>query len=144
MTKAPERKNLDLVDPAASGPDFEPSRRTALAGMTGLALLGASGASLAQAPGKGAPAKSTAVDLLLVLAVDASGSVSQKRFTLQRQGYAQAFRNPRVFRSIRSGMLGAIGCPAHPGALDGAPVGSRLWARARASALGIVGSSHRA
>src|SRR5262245_15283662 len=50
----------------------------------------------------------TSVDLQLVLAVDASGSVNQYRFDLQKQGYAEAFRNPRVLRSIRSGIAGAI------------------------------------
>jgi hypothetical protein len=48
-------------------------------------------------------AAQTAVDLLLVLAVDASGSVNQARFVLQQQGYAAAFRHPRVLRAIRSG-----------------------------------------
>ena len=43
------------------------------------------------------------VDLALVLAVDASGSVSQQRFELQKQGYAAAFRDPRVLNTIRSG-----------------------------------------
>jgi len=50
----------------------------------------------------------TAVDLQLVLAVDASGSVNQYRFDLQKQGYAAAFRNPRVIQAIRSGIAGAI------------------------------------
>jgi hypothetical protein len=50
----------------------------------------------------------TAVDLQLVLAVDASGSVNQYRFDLQKQGYAEAFRNPRVLKAIRSGIAGAI------------------------------------
>jgi hypothetical protein len=50
----------------------------------------------------------TTVDLLLVLAVDASGSVSQTRFELQRDGYAAAFRSPRVLDAIRSGLTGAI------------------------------------
>lgn len=50
----------------------------------------------------------TAVDLQLVLAVDASGSVSQSRFELQRDGYAAAFRNPRVLKAIHSGMARAI------------------------------------
>jgi hypothetical protein len=48
------------------------------------------------------------VDLLLVLAVDASGSVNQERFELQRRGYADAFRNPRVLNAIRSGSTGSI------------------------------------
>jgi hypothetical protein len=37
-----------------------------------------------------------------VLAVDASGSVSDDRFELQKQGYAAAFRNRQVLNSIRS------------------------------------------
>ena len=53
-------------------------------------------------------ARAEPVDLALVLAVDASGSVNQTRFELQKRGYAAAFRNPRVWRAIRSGMIGAI------------------------------------
>jgi len=48
------------------------------------------------------------VDLLLVLAVDASGSVNQERFELQRRGYAEAFRNPRVLNAVRGGSTGSI------------------------------------
>lgn len=44
----------------------------------------------------------TDVALALVLAVDASGSVSHDRFELQKQGYAAAFRNRQVLNSIRS------------------------------------------
>ncbi len=54
------------------------------------------------------PAFADAVDLRLVLAVDASGSVNETRFELQKQGYAAAFRNPRVLNAIRSGALGKI------------------------------------
>ena len=49
------------------------------------------------------------VDLILVLAVDSSGSVDSKRFALQRKGYAAALTNPEVLASIRSGRNGAIG-----------------------------------
>jgi hypothetical protein len=49
-----------------------------------------------------------AVDLQLVLAVDASGSVDQRRFDLQQQGYVAAFRDPRVLRAIQSGATQAI------------------------------------
>jgi len=48
------------------------------------------------------------VDLALVLAVDASGSVDQVRFELQKQGYAAAFRHPRVIGAIQSGPSQAI------------------------------------
>jgi hypothetical protein len=55
-----------------------------------------------------APARAAEVDLLLVLAVDASGSVSDDRFELQRQGYADAFRNPRLHNAIASGPTQSI------------------------------------
>src|SRR5215467_16210340 len=50
----------------------------------------------------------TAVDLQLVLAVDASGSVDQRRFELQMQGYVAAFRDPRVLQAIQSGVTQTI------------------------------------
>lgn len=95
------------------------SRRRALGGLGGLGGLAIASAmpagilpALAQdktAPKAGQGAQSGAyVDLLLVLAVDASGSVNDYRFQLQRQGYAQAFRNPRVIKAIQSGMLRSI------------------------------------
>jgi hypothetical protein len=45
----------------------------------------------------------TAADLLLVLAVDVSGSVSPQRFELQKMGYVTAFQNPRVLSAILGG-----------------------------------------
>src|SRR3954467_14578549 len=48
------------------------------------------------------------VDLALVLAVDASGSVDRVRFELQKQGYVAAFRHPRVIGAIESGPTQAI------------------------------------
>ena len=50
----------------------------------------------------------TRVDLHLVLAVDASGSVDQYRFELQKRGYVAAFRHARVLEAIRSGPNNAI------------------------------------
>jgi uncharacterized protein DUF1194 len=50
----------------------------------------------------------TTVDLQLVLAVDASGSVDQRRFELQKQGYVAAFRDPRVLHAIQLGTRQAI------------------------------------
>ena len=55
-----------------------------------------------------ATTQTATTDLQLVLAVDASGSVNQERFDLQKQGYAAAFRNPRVLRAIRSGQSQSI------------------------------------
>jgi hypothetical protein len=71
-------------------------RRTALGGAAALALA----PHVARAQ--------QAVDLLLVLAVDASGSVDNDRFALQLQGYADAFRSPSVLTAIQGGALGAI------------------------------------
>ncbi len=48
------------------------------------------------------------VDVNLVLAIDASGSVSDDRFELQKQGYAAAFRNPKVLAAIWAGDHRAI------------------------------------
>ena len=53
-------------------------------------------------------ARGQSVDLSLVLAVDASGSVDQRQFELQKQGYAAAFRSPRVIKAIQSGSSQAI------------------------------------
>jgi len=47
-------------------------------------------------------------DIVLALMVDASGSVNQKRFELQRRGYADAFRNNQVINAIRGGSTGSI------------------------------------
>lgn len=61
-------------------------------------------AALLLACGLGSPAQAqTNVDLQLVLAVDASGSVNDARFELQKQGYAAAFRNLQVIKAIMSG-----------------------------------------
>jgi len=60
---------------------------------------------LAAAEGAAAQA---AVDLQLVLAVDASGSVDQVRFELQKRGYVAAFRHARVLQAVRSGPNRAI------------------------------------
>ncbi|MGH7087959.1 MAG: DUF1194 domain-containing protein [Stellaceae bacterium] len=67
------------------------------------ALLAALGASIAVAA-----RAETAVDVNLVLAVDTSGSVNAARYELQRQGYAAAFRNPRVWQGIAAGAHHAI------------------------------------
>ncbi len=56
----------------------------------------------AQNPGEPPAAPRAAVAIALVLAVDASGSVDNRRFELQKRGYAAAFRNPQVLASIRS------------------------------------------
>jgi hypothetical protein len=54
------------------------------------------------------PALPNNVDISLVLAVDASGSVDDDRFELQKQGYAKAFLNPKVLDAIKAGNEQAI------------------------------------
>ena len=71
-------------------------------GLGCLAALGALGRALPLA------VETSLVDLELVLAVDVSGSVSEDRFDLQKQGYAAAFANPGVLEAIRSGTHRAI------------------------------------
>jgi hypothetical protein len=76
---------------------FDQSRRRELLGR-------GCGALLLLALGFGGPANGqVAVDLHLLLAVDASGSVDFTRFELQRRGYVAAFRNPQVLEAIRGG-----------------------------------------
>ena len=69
-------------------------------------LLGLACAAL-NAPAA-AQSAAAAVDMQLVLAVDASGSVNQERFELQKQGYVAAFRHRDVIAAILSGPAGAI------------------------------------
>jgi hypothetical protein len=54
------------------------------------------------------PARAAPVDVELVLAVDASGSVDEEEYALQRAGYAKAFSHPRVIDAIRNGVHRAI------------------------------------
>ena len=69
--------------------------------------LGFAGGAVATLWGGSARAQ-TPVDLQLARAVDASGSVDQRRFNLQKQGYVAAFQNPRVLAAIRSGPYQSI------------------------------------
>jgi len=48
------------------------------------------------------------VDLLLVLASDVSRSVDDRKFKLQREGYANAIVDPRVVRAMTAGPQGRI------------------------------------
>jgi hypothetical protein len=79
-----------------SGAAFRPQggpmrRRSLLAALPG--ALGAAPAAVAQA-------RPEEVDLLLVLAVDASGSIDPEEFRLQREGYAEALSHPAVLAAI--------------------------------------------
>jgi hypothetical protein len=55
-----------------------------------------------------AAAEDEQVDLLLVLAADISRSVDDKKFRLQRDGYASAIADPRVVRAMQAGAFGRI------------------------------------
>lgn len=55
-----------------------------------------------------AAAQPRAVDTLLVLAVDASGSIDSDEFRLQREGYAEALSFPAVLAAIAGRPHGAI------------------------------------
>jgi hypothetical protein len=89
---------------ALCGHTHHPRRRRGMVPWVLLVLAALATPALAQsqtpAPG-GSPAQ-TDVTVAIVLAVDTSGSVSNARFELQKQGYAAAFRNPQVLNSIRS------------------------------------------
>ncbi len=66
-------------------------------------------AAMLLALGIGTPALAqTQVDLQLALMVDASGSVNQVRFELQKRGYVAALRNPRVLSAILGGRTQSI------------------------------------
>lgn len=72
-----------------------------------LVMLVAAGTAVrAQTPAP--PQSQSDVAIALVLAVDASGSVDNRRFELQKRGYAAAFRNPQVMNAIRSLMTQSI------------------------------------
>jgi hypothetical protein len=89
---------------AMRGHTHHPKRRRGMVPWVLLVLAALATPALSQnqtpAPG-GSPAQ-TDVTVAIVLAVDTSGSVSNARFELQKQGYAAAFRNPQVLSSIRS------------------------------------------
>jgi len=79
-------------------------------GLCALALAIATAALAQQHSAPPSPPGQETVDvaIALVLAVDASGSVDNRRFELQKRGYAAAFRNPQVIASIRSLMTQSI------------------------------------
>jgi hypothetical protein len=79
-----------------------PRRMSALAALLVWLILSAS------LPARAQTATLPTTDLLLALMVDASGSVNQQRFELQRRGYADAFRNKQVLNAIRGGSTGSI------------------------------------
>ncbi len=65
-------------------------------------------AGLALAP-RPAAAQAGVLDLLLVLAIDASGSIDADEFRLQREGCAEGITHPAVLAAIEAGRNRAIG-----------------------------------
>jgi len=76
-------------------------RRIAAACLTLVLLLNA-------LKGGTASAETELVDLELVLAIDASGSVDEQELRLQLHGTAKAFRDNEVLQAIKSGATGRI------------------------------------
>ncbi|WP_414470957.1 DUF1194 domain-containing protein [Microvirga sp. M2] len=101
--------------------------------MVGLALFGASGALL--------PARAqTAVDLALVIAVGVSASMAPDEQDLQREGYAEAFRDPLVHQAIRDGVIGGQGTflvPARERAQFQAAIGLKILREASSAPGGL-------
>jgi Protein of unknown function (DUF1194) len=75
--------------------------------LSALVMLAAAGTAV-RAQTAAPPQTQNDVAIALVLAVDASGSVDNRRFELQKRGYAAAFRNPQVMNAIRSLMTQSI------------------------------------
>lgn len=67
------------------------------------------------------------VDLQLVLAVDASGSVDPYEFQLQLDGIADAFRNQEVQAAIANGPMGVIAVALIIWAEAGVPADESPW-----------------
>lgn len=88
-------RRTDILFPAAPRRSV---RWMALAVLTLLAVLAQRETAAAADP----------VDVQLVLAIDTSGSVNQRRFELQQQGYVAAFRDPRVVQAIQAGIARSI------------------------------------
>ena len=82
-------------------PDRRIVARLAITGMFAIALTGAG-------PQQSWPAGGSDVDIALVVSVDVSESVDDKRFALQMNGIASALEDPAVIATITSGPNGAI------------------------------------
>jgi hypothetical protein len=87
-------------------------------------------------------ARAESVDLLLVLAVDASGSIDEAEFRLQREGYAEALSSPRFLAAVRSGPVGAVAVAMVEWGAPGAAATVVPWMRvgdlASAEALAVA------
>jgi hypothetical protein len=85
-----------------------------------LALLGATTLGAGAQDG-------TDVDLALVLSADASGSIDEAEFALQREGIASAITDPEVLAAIKGGRHGRIAVTLVEWGSPGAPVQVVRW-----------------
>jgi hypothetical protein len=69
----------------------------------------------------------TDVDLALVLSADASGSIDEAEFALQREGIATAMTDPEVIAAIKGGRHGRIAVTLVEWGSPGAPVQVVGW-----------------
>jgi hypothetical protein len=81
--------------------------------------------SYAQDPGQGQ--EPAAVDVALVLSVDASGSIDPGEFALQRDGIAGAVTDAEVLRAIKGGIRGRIAIALVEWGTPGAPAKVVDW-----------------
>lgn len=103
-------------------------------------LIGAAPAMLAASP---AGAQPQAVDLLLVLAVDASGSIDMDEFRLQREGLAEALSDAAVLQAIASKPRGAIAISMVEWGSPGGAETVLPWIRLAPESVGAVAASIR-
>lgn len=96
--------------------------------MTGIfrIFLCLAGLAVATAP---VAAQETPVDVELAFVVDASGSIDEAETRLQRQGYVDALKNPKVQSSITGGLTGGIAVAYIEFAADGCNRLSVEWTR---------------
>lgn len=73
--------------------------------------------------------KLTPVDLELAFVVDASGSIDEDEFQLQRQGYADALVNQKIQSAIGTGFLGSIAVAYIEFSAEGCTQMSVEWTR---------------
>ena len=99
--------------------DVRPKARRITCVLAALALWPAAERSAAHAQAE--------VDLQLVLAVDASGSIDAHEFALQMDGIAAAFRDQAVVTAIESGPIGRIAVTVALWAEPGGPKDALPW-----------------
>lgn len=107
------------------------TRRRAALGLGGLLLPGAAAAQAAPV-----------VDLLLVLAMDASGSIDPGEFRLQREGLAESVSDPAIVAAIASKPHGVIAVAMVEWGSPGGPATALDWMAVRdaASAQALAGA----